>query len=205
MLNFRARVDNRTPWRGQPAIPASSTTAKLLSKMEVQLISEAAFRPARVLLAGIAKEQREAVTDSISRGGIVTFPVSRPGGDTKGLTTGEVGGSYSAAGVELHGQLTALVASACGVPADLLVGGGSDNAGKESLRRFAHSTITTILQTVILEWERKVGPLQFNLDALRAADEVSRARAIGSRAVAVSRLVASGMDLPQALAVVGID
>ena len=205
VLNFRSRVDNRTPWRGQPSIPASSTTAKLLSRMEVQLTSEAAMKPARVLLAGIAKEQRKEVTDSIAKGGIVTFPVSRPGGDTKGLTTGEVGGSYSAAGVELYGQLVALTAAACGVPSDLVVGGGSDNASKESLRRFAFSTITALLQTVIREWERKVGPLQFNLDALRAADEVSRARAVGSRANAVQRLVQSGVDLPQALAIAGVD
>ena len=205
VLNFRSRVDNRTPWCGQPAVPASSTTANLLSKMETQLTSEAAFRPARLVLAGIAKQQRRDVTDGILEGGIVTFPTTRGSTDAKGLTTGEVGGSYSAAGVELHGQLTALIAAACGVPADLVVGGGSDNAGKESLRRFAFSTVTALLQTVIREWERKVGPLQFNLDALRAADEVSRARAVGSRANAVSRLVASGVELDQALAIAGVD
>ena len=177
VLNFRSRVDNRTPWRGQPAIQAGNSTAKLLSKMEVQLTSEAAMKPARVVLAGIAKEQRKDVTDALTLGGIVTLSATRGYAETKGLNTGEIGGAYSAAGVELHGQLVGLIASALGVPADLVVGGGSDNAGKESLRRFAFSTITALLQNVIREWGRKVGPLEFNLDALRAADEVSRARA----------------------------
>ena len=55
------------------------------------------------------------------------------------------------------------------------------------------STITALLQTVIREWERKVGPLQFNLDSLRAADEVSRARAVGSQVpMQCSGLVQSG-------------
>ena len=205
VLNFRSRVDNRTPWRGQPAIQSGNSTAKLLNKMEIQLTSEAAMKPARIVVAGIVKEQRKDVTDALTQGGIVTLSSTRGYAEAKGLNTGEMGGSYSAAGVELHGQLVGLIASALGVPVDLVVAGGSDNAGKESLRRFAFSTITALLQNVIREWERKVGPLQFNLDALRAADEVSRARAVGSRANAVSRLVASGMDLPQALEVVGID
>ena len=180
VLNCRLRPSPRTPWRGQASLAAGNTTGELLAKLELQLTSEAAFHPARVLAAGIAKDQRVDVMDGIAEGGIVAFPVARSSAESKGITTGHVGGAYSAGAVELNGQLTALVCSTMGVPADLVVGGGSDNAGKESLRRFAFSTITALLQTVIREWERKVGPLQFNLDALRAADEVSRARAVGS-------------------------
>ena len=74
------------------------------------------------------------------------------------------------------------------------------------MRRFGSTTIQNILVTVAREWELKMGTaLQWDLDQLRSSDEVSRARAVGSRAQAVSRLVDSGMALPQALAVVGID
>ena len=47
--------------------------------------------------------------------------------------------------------------------------------------------------------------LEFDLDRLRSSDEVARARAVGSKANAVSRLVDSGLPLDQAMAVVGIE
>ena len=76
------------------------------------------------------------------------------------------------------------------------------------MRRFGSTTIQNLMVTIVREWESKMGTeLLWNLDNLRSSDEVSRARAVGSRANAVSRLVDSGLplDLPQAMAVVGID
>ena len=74
------------------------------------------------------------------------------------------------------------------------------------MRRFGSTTIQNILTTIVREWESKMGTdIQFDLDRLRSSDEVSRARAVGSRAQAVSRLVDSGLPLDQAMAVVGID
>ena len=55
------------------------------------------------------------------------------------------------------------------------------------------------------EWRRLVGPITYNLDALRASDQVSISRALGSKAKAVQSLVQSGMALDEALAVVEID
>ena len=205
VLNFRLRPSPRSPWRGQPSLHSSNTTANLLRKMEVQLTSESAMKPARVLGAGFSKEQRTDVAAGIEKAGIVVFPLGRTGGDTRPVHSGVIGGEYSAAGVELHGKLGALICSVCGVPPDLIVGSGSNVSAKESFRRFSSATIGPLLQIVMQEWGAKVGPIQFNLDALRASDEVSRARAVGSRANAVSRLVASGMALDEALAVAGVD
>ena len=205
VLNFRLRPDPRTPWRGTASLPTTNTTATLLSKMETQLTSEAAFKPARVLAAGWAKEQRKDVTDAITAGGIVTFPTARTSSDSKGINTGVVTGEYSTAGVDLFGQVSALICTTLGCPADLIQGTGSDTSSKESFRRFALSTITPLLQIVMDEWTRLVGEMTFDLDRLRAADAVSIARATGSKATAVSRLVSSGMPLDQALSVVGID
>ena len=206
VLNFRLRPDPRTPWRGTASIQASNTTATLLSKMETQLTSEAAFKPARILAAGLAKEQRTDVMDSITSGGIISFPQARTGSDSKAVHTGEVGGSYSTAGVELFGQLSAVICTTLGCPADLIQATGSDTSSKESFRRFALSTITPLLQIVMDEWTRLVSqPMTFDLQRLRAADSVSISRAIGSKAKAVQSLVQSGMDLQEALSVVGID
>ena len=98
-----------------------------------------------------------------------------------------------------------MICTVLGCPPDLIQGGGSDTSSKESFRRFALSTIGPLLQIVMTEWTRLVGPMEFDLDRLRAADAVSISRAIGSKAKAVQALVQSGMALPEALSVVGID
>ena len=205
VLNFRLHPDPRTPWRGAASLPPTNTTATLLSKMETQLTSEAAFKPARILAAGLAKEQRTAVMNSIAAGGIISFPQARTGSDSKAVHTGVVTGEYSAAGVELFGQVAALICTTLGCPADLIQATGSDTSSKESFRRFALSTIAPLLEIVMAEWGRLVSPMQYDLTRLRAADAVSISRAIGSKAKAVSTLVQSGMDLPEALSVVGIE
>ena len=205
VLNFRLRPSQKTPWRGTPSLAAGNTTAALLRKLEVQLTSEASFKPARVLGAGFSKEQREQVTDGIEAAGIVVFPLGKVASDTRPIHTGSVSGEYSTAGVELHGKLTELVCAVLGVPSDLIVGSGSSVSARESYRRLSSATIGPLLQTIVSEWSRKVGPMEFNLDALRAADDVSKSRALGSRANAVSKLVSAGVDLSEALSMVGID
>ena len=205
VLNFRLRPSLKTPWRGTPSLQAGNTTAALLRKLEVQLTSEAAFKPARILGAGLSKQQRSDVAKGIEAAGIVVFPVMRGGHDSKPIHTGSVGGEYTTAGVELHGKLNELVCSVMGVPADLIVGSGSSVSARESYRRLASATIFPLLQTIMQEWSRKVGPMTFDLSALRASDQVGISRALGSRANAVSKLVASGVPLDQALDLAGID
>ena len=205
VLNFRLRPSPRTPWRGTPSLQSGNTTAALLRKLEVQLTSEASFKPARVLGAGFSKEQREQVTDGIEAAGIVVFPLGKVASDTRPIHTGSVSGEYSTAGVELHGKLTELVCSVMGVPSDLIVGSGSSVSARESYRRLASATIFPMLQTIVSEWSRKVGPMTFDLSALRASDQVGISRALGSKANAVSKLVSAGVDLSEALSMVGID
>ena len=205
VLNFRLRPSARSPWKGSPALPGGNTTAALFNKMEAQLISEAAMKPARVLGAGFSKEQREQVSRGLEAAGIVVFPLGRTGSDTRAVHAGSIGGEFTPAGVELFGQVGAMICTVLGCPPDLIQGGGSDTSSKESFRRFALSTIGPLLQIVMTEWTRLVGPMEFDLDRLRAADAVSISRAIGSKAKAVQALVQSGMALPEALSVVGID
>ena len=205
VLNFRLRPSQKTPWRGTPSLQSGNTTAALLRKLEIQLTAEAAFRPARVLGAGFSKEQRTQVTDGIEAAGIVVFPVGTKSSDTKPIHSGSVGGEFTTAGVDLHGKLNELVCAVMGVPSDLIVGSGSSVSARESYRRLASATIFPLLQTIMQEWEATVGPMKFNLDALRASDQTGISRAIGSRAGAVSKLVAAGVPLPEALSIAGID
>ena len=205
VLNFRLRPSSRTPWRGTPSLSAGNTTATLLRKLEVQMTSEAAMKPARLLGAGFSKEQRQDVAAGIKDAGIVVFPLGRTGSDTRPIHTGSVSGEYTPSGVELHGKLNELVCAVMGVPSDLIVGSGSSVSARESYRRLASATIFPLLQTIMQEWVRLVGPMEFNLDAMRAADQTGISRAFGSKAKAVQSLVQSGMALDEALAVAEID
>ena len=205
VLNFRLRPPARAPWKGSPALPANNTTATLMGKMETQLIAESSFRPARVLGAGFSKEQREQVSEGLEAAGIVVFPLGRTGSDTRAVHAGSVGGEFSPAGVELFGQVGAMICTTLGCPADLIQGGGSDTSSKESFRRFSLATVTPLLQIVMDEFARLVGPMTFDLSRLRAADAVSIARATGSKATAVGKLVSAGVPLDEALALSGID
>ena len=153
----------------------------------------------------MAPDQRKDIVDSITSGGIVAFPQTRMGSESKALSTGEVGGEYSPSQVELFGQVGAMICTTLGCPADLIQGGGSDSSSKESFRRFSLSTVTPTLQIVMDEWARLVGPMTFDLSRLRAADAVSIARATGSKATAVGKLVAAGVALDEALSIAGID
>ena len=205
VLNFRLRPSHRTPWRGTPSLQSGNTTAALLRKLEIQMTSEAAMKPARLLGAGFSKEQRTDVAAGIKAAGIVVFPLGRAGSDTRPIHTGLIAGEYSTAGVDLHGKLNELVCAVIGVPSDLIVGSGSSVSARESYRRLASATIFPLLQTIMQEWGRLVGPMKFDLSALRASDQVGISRALGSKAKAVQSLVQSGMALDEALAVVGID
>ena len=206
ILSFRMRVDPRTPWRGRPAIGATGT-GQLLSQLEAQLELESKVSPARVISVGHAAPQSVDISDLVGEGGVVGI-VQAAGAkdDPTGVKAGVVRNETSAPTVELHAELQRAICGMLGCPADLVLGGTSESGARESFRRLASTTITNILTVVVAEWVAKMGTaLQWDLDRLRSSDEVSRARAVGSRAQAVGRLVDSGLPLNQAMAVVGID
>ena len=163
--------------------------------------------PARVIAGGDVGEQAGDISEIVGAGGVVRLTQalgSRE--DPSGIRAGVVRNETTAAGVSLHEKLSALICGAMGVPADLVMGSSSESGSRESFRRLSSTTINNILTTISREWLDTMGTeLQWDLSQLRSSDEVSRARAIGSRANAVSRLVDSGLPLDQAMAVVGID
>ena len=206
ILSFRLRVDQKIPWRGRPAIDSIGTGA-LLVQLEAQMCDEAKVTPARVIAGGAVAEQAGDISELIGAGGVVGITqaiASRE--DPSGIKAGVIRNEVTAPSVSLHTKLATMICGAMGVPADLVLGSSSESGSRESMRRLGSTTIQNILVTVAREWELKMGTaLEWNLNNLRSSDEVSRARAAGSRATAVQRLVQSGVDLPQALAIAGID
>ena len=206
VLNFRARPETRSPWRGQPALESSNSSSALLAALEGQLTSESRIKVARVISAGVSGQQRDDVTKAVSKGGIVTISGKLGARESAAaLHAGSIGASFTQPSVELHEGLTRLVCGALGVPSNLVLGSGDGAAAREAFRRFAATTIASAIKAIQTEWQSKVGPLSYSLDGLRASDETARARAVGSRATAVSRLVTSGVPLDQALAMAGVD
>ena len=206
VLSFRLRVDSKSQWKGRPAIDGTGT-GQLLCQLEAQMLDESKVTPARVVAGGAVAEQAGDISELISAGGIVGITqgiASRD--DPSGIKAGIVRNEVTAPSVSLHSELQRAICGALGCPPDLVLGGSSESAARESMRRFGSTTIQNILTTISREWEATLGTeLLWDLDQLRSSDEVARSRAIGSRANAVSRLVDSGLPLDQAMAVVGID
>ena len=206
VLSFRLRVDSKSPWKGRPAIDGTGT-GQVLCRLEAQMLDEAKVTPARVVAGGAVAEQAGDISEMISAGGVVSITqgiASRE--DPSGIRAGIVRNEVTAPAVTLHTKLSTAICGAMGVPADLVLGSSSESGARESMRRLGSTTVQNLMVTIAREWTEKMGTaLEWNLDRLRSSDEVSRARAVGSRANAVSRLVDSGLPLDQAMAVVGID
>ena len=205
VLSFRSNSDHRTPWRGRAAL--SENSGALLAQLHQQLSAEVAFRPARLVSAGSATaEQRLAITDQIAQGGIVTVSGSAAGSRDKAaaLGTGVLGPKIEEATNGLNDALSRVICSSLGVPSDLIVGGG-ESGGKDSWRRFCIATCAPILQIIVTEWTEKIGPLEYSIENLRVADSTAIARAIGSRATAVQKLVLAGVPVDRALQLAGLE
>ena len=205
VLSFRANSDHRTPWRGRAAL--SENSGALLAQLHQQLAAEVSFRPARLVSAGSATaEQRREITDSIVQGGIVTVSGSAAGSRDKAaaLGTGVLGPKIEEATNGLNDALSRVVCAALGVPEQLIVGGG-ESGGKDSWRRFCISTCAPILEIVVNEWTEKIGPLEYSIENLRVADSTAIARALGSRATAVGKLVLAGVPIDRALKLAGLE
>ena len=205
VVAFRLNPDTRTPWRGRAALEASNSTGALLSGLEKQLELESRVKPTRIVTAGGHKGQAKDIEESVKRGGIVTLIqaiASRD--DPSGVKAGSIRNESTAAVVSLHEQLSNQICACLGVPPELLTG-ASEAGGRESFRRFAASTIAPLLTLVKMEWELKIGPLNFELHDLRAGDISARARAVGSRSVAFKNFVSGGVSVDRALVLAGLN
>ena len=207
VLSFRVNAEPGRPYRGIAPLETSNATGALLAALEAQLKREATVLPTRIITGGGVAPQAGDIEKSVRRGGIVTLVqgsmLSRD--DPSGVKAGTIRNETTASVVELREQLERAVCAAMGVPGGLILSGDDGAAARENFRFFASSTIAPLLRTVQTEWEAKIAALKFNLDALRASDETARARALGSRAQAVSKLVASGVSLDEALSLAGVD
>ena len=207
ILHFRANATQGTPWRGRPALEASNSTGSLLAALECQLAAESRMKPARLLSIGKSDTQRLVVEGELERGGILAITGASAGDKSpaSGLDPGRIRSEITLPQVNLYESLSDQIASALGVPSDLIGSSASEAVGRESFRRFAASTVTPLLTLIQTEWTEKIGPLNFELDALRAGDIAARGRVLSQRATAVKNLVGAGLNIERALVLAGLD
>ena len=205
VLAFTAHASPKTPWRGRGRLE-TSCTGELLASLEAQLASESRFKPARVISAGITAEQRGEISTALAEGGLVTISGSTLGSKDPAyaLGAGVVKNETPSALVSLHENLSAAVTGAMGVPWDLLGSAASEAGTRESFRRFAASTCSSLIAIIKTEWALKIGALEISLDTLRAGDISARARATGSRSNAFKNLVGGGIEAERALIIAGL-
>ena len=98
------------------------------------------------------------------------------------------------------------VLAACGVPPAFASDRAESNTLREAWRLFVVSSVAPVAALVAEELTRKLDtPVAFDLEGLRANDAMSVARAIGSRATALDRLINAGATFASAAAAVGLD
>ena len=90
------------------------------------------------------------------------------------------------------------VASACGVPLELIVEAGDGTAAREAWRRFLFGSVVAHAAIARDEFRRKLDPgIDLDFAELRASDLAGRARAFQS-------MVGGGMELDKAAALSGL-
>ena len=109
-----------------------------------------------------------------------------------------LGPEFSPSQVSLRDRLEANIASAFGVPIELLIADGEGTATREAFRRFVLTTIqplaSILSEELSLKFER---PIAFRFDSLRSSDLQGIARAIKA-------LVDSGKSIDEAMKLAGL-
>ena len=200
VLHFRANVNQKIPWRGRAALEASNTTGSLLAALEAQFGSESRMKPTRMMSIGANDTQRLVAEGALEAGGLVAVSGAKAGDKSPAgpLEAGVIRNETTKPSVDLHREISTAICSCLGCPPDLILG-GTEAGSRESFRRFAASTITTLLTLIKREWQEKIGPLNFELSDLKAGDLAVRGRVLSQRATAFKNLVAAGVEVERAL------
>lgn len=217
VAHFRYAFASSAPWRGISPLQYAKTTGKLAGGLERALTEEAGATVGYVLPVPAQEAGSDDDSDPLAKlratlkdlQGRIAMVTSTAGGWSEGRvasppsewTPRRLGASPPDALVKLRYQAVASILSATGVSpvlAGLSESGGSQNALREALRQFLHSTVAPVARIVAAEAERKLGrPVAFDFDALFASDVQGRARAFQS-------MVGGGMPLERAASLSGL-
>ena len=208
IVHARWAVEPSRPWKGIGPLEFAGLSSELLSSIETRLGQEAASPVAQVIPSPSAGQETATLRQTIrdAKGGIALVPTMTAGGWTGDRATAPVRDWHLARlGANPPASLTALrtevgraIATACGIPPDMIES-GSDSAGqRESYRRWLWSTIVPVGRLVAEELSAKLdAPVSLAWDRLGAGDLQGRTRSLG-------QMVKAGVPLAEAQRLAGL-
>lgn len=212
VLHFRIGVDARMPWRGRDPLRYAAASGRLAAAIERALADDARIPTGRVIPIPGTADQANQVADKLAAGGLVGIGTGGARHTTTdpraaNYTPGRLGPAPPAELLQLQSNLGRAILACFGLSPALYEASGDGAGQREAWRRAWAGTFAPIARIMAAEIADKLDVEDFTLqlDELRAADEATRARAIGSRAQALSRMVEAGVPLAEARTLAGLD
>ena len=222
VIHVRYAVDPARPWHGVNPLQWARTTGTLAANLESRLAQETGGPVGNLIPAPTegmdATDDSDPLADLKSdlaglKGGTALAPSMTQGYGQGGAAAPSTDWQARRIGANPPSVLQALrsdvgqaIMAACGIPPAFASDRSESNTLREAWRLFVVSSVQPVAMLAAAELSRKLAvPVGFDFDTLRANDEMSRARAIGSRAQAFDRLVKAGASFESAARAVGLD
>ena len=223
VLHFKTGASDAEWWRGRGPLYRASGTAALAARLEKQMQDEAKIPVSRIVpfstKTPIQTEAAEGAdldnptVEAIKRGGIAIVQGPPAGGGFDQTPAARFApqrmGAHPAETVPtLRSDVGQEICAAFGVPPAVLISGtGTDGAAqRESWRRFWLGTVAPLGRMIQGELRAKLDTgAMVTFEALAAADEDGRSRAISRRAAAAKVFTDMGFERDRALALAGIE
>lgn len=212
VLHFRIGVDAQVPWRGRDPLRYAAASGRLAAAIERALADDARIPTGRVIPIPGTADQANQVADKLAAGGLVGIGTGGARHTTTdpraaNYTPGRLGPAPPTELVELRSGLARSILAIYGLSPALFEARGDGAGQREAWRRAWAGTFAPIARIMAAEVAEKldVDDFTLQLNELRAADEANRARAIGSRAQALSRMVEAGISLEEARRLAGLE
>jgi len=201
--------DPKSPWRGRSPLTRSKATADLAGKIEDSLDRESRIPPTRIAPVPGTNEQNKDYADGLRKGGIMaTWLGTGVGGDqiaSNRWSPAKMGPEPDEVVHALRTQTGHDVCNAYGVPPTLFHPSGDGAGQREAWRRFWLGTVAPLGALIESELRAKLDPAAMvSFEALAAADEDGRSRAVSRRATAFKTFMDAGIERDEALRLAGL-
>ena len=211
VLHFRVGASDAEHWRGRAPLYRARSTATLAARLERQMTDETKIAVGRILPLSIpSPDQGGDLSEEIRKGGLTIVPFGHGLGFEQTPSARYAPQRLGAHPAEplpaLRSAIGTEICACFGVPPALLDKGADGTAQRESWRRFWLGTIAPLGRLIAAELALKLDTAaRLGFEALAAADEDGRSRAISRRAAAAKSLNDMGIERERALRLAGIE
>ena len=212
VLHFRVGASDVEWWRGRAPLYRASATAAVAARLEKQILDETKIPVGRIVPLALPAPTDETadLTDRIRKGGLTVIPTGHgPAGEqmpSQRYAPQKMGAHPAEPLPRLRSDVGHEICTAFGVPPALVTEGSDGTAQRESWRRFWLGTIAPLGRLIRAELAAKLdSAATVDFEALAAADEDGRSRAISRRASAFKTFADAGIPRAEALRLAGIE